>query len=184
MKLLKAEGCCLPPAGGNVKQTAMIVEVQWMVFWTRVRFPPAPLFSDYRSQNFCFCVISVRVQLVKIFQSFRTFLKIWPRPLSRPNRLTSYIYRYLSTSVLSGSYLVKLRRIFFWECCFTNVGVAVATLRLVEQCYQENRQGGLPEYKPDSTLGKIAITYTTKNMRWTSASTMRMFFCGIPPPFW
>ena len=82
---------------------------------------------------------------------------------------------YLS-SVLSGSYLVKLRRIFFWECCFTNVGVAVATLRLVEQCYQENRQGGLPEYKPDSTLGKIAITYTTKNMRWTSANTMRMFF--------
>ena len=76
-----------------------------MVFWTRVRFPPAPLFSDYRSQNFCFCVISVRVQLVKIFQSFRTFLKIWPRPLSRPNRLTSYIYRYLSTSVLSGSYM-------------------------------------------------------------------------------
>ena len=107
MKLLKAEGCCLPPAGGNVKQTAMIVEVQWMVFWTRVRFPPAPLFSDYRSQNFCFCVISVRVQLVKIFQSFRTFLKIWPRPLSRPNRLTSYIYRYLSTSVLSYIYLAK-----------------------------------------------------------------------------
>ncbi len=28
----------------------------------------------------------------------------------------------------------------------------MATLRLVEQCYQENRQGGLPEYEPDSTL--------------------------------
>ena len=71
-------------------------------------------------------------------------------------------FRPFCPSVLSGLYLVRLRRIFFWECCFTNVGVAVATLRLVEQCYQENRQGGLPEYKPDSTLAACDSRFIQK----------------------
>ena len=42
MKLPKSAGCLLPADGGNVKEQTMIVEVQWKVFWTWVRFPSAP----------------------------------------------------------------------------------------------------------------------------------------------
>ena len=43
MKLLKSAGCQLSVGGGNVKELTMIVEVQGMGFWTRVRLPSTPL---------------------------------------------------------------------------------------------------------------------------------------------
>ena len=42
MKLLNSQGCWFPCEGGNVKKSTMIVEVQGMGFWTRVRLPPNP----------------------------------------------------------------------------------------------------------------------------------------------
>ena len=51
MKLLKSAGCQLPVGGGNSKELTMIVEVQGMGFWTRVRLPSAPFEKDFVSKE-------------------------------------------------------------------------------------------------------------------------------------
>ena len=43
MKLLNLQGCSFPCSRGNEKERTLIVELPGMGFWTRVRFPPAPL---------------------------------------------------------------------------------------------------------------------------------------------
>jgi len=48
MKLLKAEECLLPSAGGNVNKQTMIVEGRGTGFRTRVRFSSTPFEGGLR----------------------------------------------------------------------------------------------------------------------------------------